>query len=75
VEEINADDSEARELLITKLDLNPAIKDNILMPVYNKARIPSEEYLQGVMQWNESVLGKALDLSYDELVEGKFVND
>lgn len=73
VGEINRDDREARELLIETLKLNPAIKEKIIMPKYNKARVPSQEYLQSIMDWNEKVLKKKTDLKYEALVEGKFV--
>ena len=73
VEEITRNDSEAREILIETLKLKPEIKDKIIMPKYNKARVPSEEYLQGIMNWNEKVLKKKISIEYEDLVEGKFV--
>lgn len=73
VAEIMENDHEARELLIDMLKLKPEIKDKIIMPEYNKARVPSEEYLQGIMDWNEKVLKKKVNLKYEDLVEGKFV--
>ncbi|WP_052447418.1 ABC transporter substrate-binding protein [Clostridium polynesiense] len=75
VDEINKNDGEAREILVKKLQLAPEIKDKIILPKYNKARVPSEEYLKEIMKWNEEVLGKKVNLKYSELVEGKFVND
>lgn len=74
VEEINKNDSEARDILIEVLKLKPEIKEKIIMPVYNSARVPSEEYLRGVMDWNEKVIKKTINLNYEDLVEGKFVN-
>ncbi|WP_071396293.1 ABC transporter substrate-binding protein [Bacillus tuaregi] len=73
VDEILADDEEARDILIKRLDLKPEIKANILMPEYHHARIPSEEYLNGVMDWNEKVIGKKVNVSYEQLVDGSFV--
>ena len=73
VDKIAKDGTEARELLIETLKLKPEIKDKIILPKYNKARVPSEEYLQSIMDWNEKVLKKKIDLKYDALVEGKFV--
>lgn len=73
VEEITRNDSEAREILIESLKLKPEIKDKIILPKYNKARVPSEEYLQSIMDWNEKVLKKKINLKYEDLVEGKFV--
>jgi NitT/TauT family transport system substrate-binding protein len=72
VEEINKDDNEARDILIQNLKLNPAVKDKMILPEYNRTRVPSEEYLKGIMEWNEKVLGKKINLKYDDLVEGKF---
>ncbi|WP_186431495.1 ABC transporter substrate-binding protein [Clostridium sp. BSD9I1] len=73
IEEINKSDTEAREILIEKLKLKPEIKDKIILPKYNKARVPSKEYLETIMNWNEKVLKKKIDLKYEDLVEGKFV--
>lgn len=74
VAEISENDSEARDILIEVLKLKPEIKDSIMMPKYNKARVPDEEYLKGVMDWNERVIKKIIHLKYEDLVEGKFVN-
>lgn len=73
VEEINSNDAEARDLLITTLKLKQEIRDKMILPKYNKARVPDEQYLQGIMDWNEKVLKKKVSLQYEELVEGKFV--
>jgi NitT/TauT family transport system substrate-binding protein len=71
--DIQKNDKEAREVLIEQLKLNEAIKDKIILPRYNKARVPSKEYLTKIMNWNEKTLGKKIDLKYEALVEGKFV--
>jgi len=73
VDEIVTNDQEARDVLIKKLDLKPEIKDHILMPQYNHARVPSEEYLQGIMEWNEKIIGKKVNVNYEDLVDGSFV--
>ncbi|WP_338470623.1 ABC transporter substrate-binding protein [Niallia sp. XMNu-256] len=73
VDEIVKDDSEARDILIQTLDLKPEIKENIIMPEYQHARVPSEEFLQSVMKWNEEVIGKKVNVSYEELVDGSFI--
>ncbi len=63
----------AREVLIKKLDLNPQIKDDILFPKYNHARIPSESYLKSIIKWNETVLGQKFDLDPKSLVDESFI--
>jgi len=72
VKQINQDDSAARDLLISKLNLKPEIKTRILMPRYQKATVPTDAYLKQVMVWNEKVLGKKISLSYADLVDDSF---
>lgn len=70
---INQDDSAARDLLISKLNLKPEIKTRILMPRYQQATVPTDAYLKQVMVWNEKVLGKKISLTYADLVDDSFV--
>lgn len=73
VEAITKDDNLARDILIENLKLKPEIKDKIILPKYSKARIPSKEYMQSIMDWNEKVLKKKINIKYEDLVEGKFI--
>ncbi|WIV12387.1 ABC transporter substrate-binding protein [Proteiniborus sp. MB09-C3] len=73
VEQIHNDDNIARDILVQELELNPEVRDKIVLPEYNMARIPSKEYIEKIMEWNERVLNKKIDLKYEDLVEGKFV--
>ncbi|WP_352420390.1 ABC transporter substrate-binding protein [Proteiniborus sp.] len=73
VKAIQTDENIARDVLVEKLELNPEVKDKIVLPKYNMARIPSKEYIEKIMNWNEKVLNKKTDLKYEDLVEGKFV--
>ena len=73
VEAIAKNDGAARDCLIAALKLKPEIRDRIIMPTYNKARVPSEAYLKEVGAWNQQVLGKAVTRSYAELVDASFV--
>lgn len=73
VEDINKDENLAKDILIEKLKLKPEVKEKIVLPKYNKARVPGKEYLENIMKWNEEVLKKKVDLKYEDLVEGKFV--
>lgn len=70
---INADDDQAREILVETLKLDSAIKEQIIMPVYNKARVPDAAYLAQIVAWNERVLGQKTALTYDQLVDASFV--
>ncbi len=73
VKAIQADENIARDVLVEELKLKPEVKDKIMLPKYNMARIPSKEYIEKIMAWNEKVLNKKIDLKYEDLVEGKFV--
>lgn len=73
VEDIQKDDNEARDVLIERLKQDPKAKDKIALPKYNKARIPSKEYMDRIMAWNERVLKKKVNVKYEDMVEGKFV--
>lgn len=66
---------EARTLLIEKLNLNPAIQDDIILPTYSLAHLPEEAYIQKIMDWSSETLNQELNLIPSNLIEGKFVNN
>lgn len=66
---------EARTLLIEKLNLNPAIQDDIILPTYSLAHLPEEAYIQKIMDWSSETLNQELNLVPSNLIEGKFVNN
>lgn len=72
--EINEDDAEAREILVSRLELKSEIIDDIIMPEYHPARLPDEAYFSEVMTWNESVLGNDLSIEYEDLVDDSFTS-
>lgn len=73
LETIEKDPSAARQLLVDTLALNPAILDDFVLPNYNKVRVPSQEYIQKIIDWNNQVLGTDIELDYSKLVDGQFV--
>lgn len=74
VADLQENPDEARTLLIEKLGLNPAIKDEMILPAYSLAHLPDEAYIQKVMDWSEETLKQDLTITPDDLVEGKFTN-
>ena len=72
VKEINKDDQEAREILIKSLDLPIKIKNLITMPEYHLTRIPSEDYLNKVIEWVEKTDKSQIEIDYNQVVEGKY---
>lgn len=72
VETIHQDETFARELLVATLDLPEAIIDLIDLPQFNKAHVPSEEYVLSMIEWVEKAQGITINLSYEDLIEGAF---
>lgn len=73
VGDIKNNDDEARTVLIEKLELKPEIKDLMTLPEYHMARVPSEEYMNKVIDWVESVQKIDITVPYDQMIERKFV--
>ena len=73
LETIENDPGAARQLLVDTLALNPAILDDFVLPTYNKVRVPSQEYIKKIIDWNNQVLGTDIELDYSKLVDGQFV--
>lgn len=72
VREIKQDDTEAREVLIASLGLPAEIKDLITMPEYNLTRVPSQEYLNVVINWIEKTNDSQINIDYQKVVERKY---
>jgi len=72
VKQIQQDDGEAREVLIKSLELPATIKDLISMPKYHLTRVPTEEYLNRIIEWIEKTDGSEIELDYNQLIEGKY---
>lgn len=75
VSDLMENPDEARTLLIEKLNLNPAIKETIILPTYSLAHLPEEAYIQKVMDWSSETLHQDLNMMPSDLIEGKFVNN
>jgi NitT/TauT family transport system substrate-binding protein len=73
VEDIRKDDSLAREVLIEKLHLNPEIKDLMTLPEYHNTRLPSESYMDKMVQWVENIQKIDVNVNYNDMIEGKFI--
>jgi len=74
IEKIIEDDSIARDILIEKLQFNPDIYDLINLPVYNKSRLPDDQYVEKLINWTENVLKKEITVTEFDIFERKFLN-
>ena len=73
VEEIVANKEVAKDILIKKLELDEKVKDLMVLPTYHTTRIPTEDFIEDVRLWTETLQGKPLAVNYDELVTEAFV--
>ena len=74
VDEINNNPEIAKDILIEKIpNTNPEVKDTMVLPTYKKASLPSDEYLQSIIDWTETTLNKDLNVKAADLLDGKFV--
>lgn len=74
VNDIIANVDEAKDILVNKLELDPKVKDLMVLPTYHNTRIPTEEYLNEVETWTEELQGSTLDLKYNDVVSKDFVS-
>lgn len=74
VEDIINNPDEAKDILISKLELNPEIKDLIVLPTYHKTRIPDEDYIKELEDWTENLQGSELNLDYNDLVIKDYIS-
>ena len=75
VEDIINNPDEAKDILISKLELNPEIKDLIVLPTYHKTRIPDEDYIKELEDWTENLQGRELNLDYNDLVIKDYISE
>lgn len=74
VNDITANVDEAKDILVNKLELDPKVKELMVLPTYHNTRIPTEEYLNEVETWTEELQGSTLDLKYNDVVSKDFVS-
>lgn len=74
VEAIEQDPTLAITALLDELDLDSAISDLITLPTYQKARVPSEDYVNKISAWVEDVQNIVLDLNYQDLIAPEFLD-
>lgn len=74
VKDINNNVEEVKDVLVNKLELNPQVKDLMVLPTYHTTRIPTSEFLDEVEDWTENLQGSTLDLKYDDVVSKDFVS-
>lgn len=73
VDELNQNPQAARDILMEKIpNVKPEIKDSILLPVYTKASLPDDDYIDGIIRWTADVMKKELKVTAGDLVDRAF---
>ena len=73
-EDIINNPEEAKDILVSKLELNSKVKDLMVLPTYHKTRVPDESYLKEIEDWTEKLQGNELNLEYKDVVTKDFVS-
>lgn len=75
VRDIQKDESLAREAIVNNVpNVSPELKDLMDLPEYHEARLPSEAYIQRVIDWTNTILPEPLTVEPKDLIEPKFVD-
>ncbi|HMM31557.1 MAG TPA: ABC transporter substrate-binding protein, partial [Clostridia bacterium] len=54
-------------------NLNPEVKDTMVLPTYTAVSLPDDTYIDKVIQWTADVMKKELNVTAGDLVERKFI--
>lgn len=74
--EINSNPDAGLDILMSKIpNLAPEVRDLILLPTYTEASLPSDAYMEELIQWTAEVVKKDLQVKAVDLVERKFVEE
>lgn len=75
VDYLNNNDSVARDILLENIpNLNPAIKDDIIMPEFTPCKLQDDDYIRQIIEWTEKVMNKDMNVEPEDLVERKYVD-
>ena len=73
--DIQKDESLARETIVKNVpNVSPELKDLMDLPQYHEARLPSEEYIQRVIDWTNTILPEPLNVEPKDLIDTNFVD-
>lgn len=73
VDDISADPGAARDVLMENIqNLDPAVRDMMILPIYTKAGLPDDAYINGIIQWTADIIDQDLAVTPDDLVDRSF---
>ena len=76
VQDIQSDPDTARAIPMDSFDKLPeSVRDRMGLPQYQNARLPSDQFLQEIVQWTEHITGQSHDFTREQLLDDRFVQD
>lgn len=73
--DIQKDESLARDAIINNVpNVSPDLKELMNLPQYHQARLPSEEYIQKVIDWTNTILSEPMTVEPKDLIESQFID-
>jgi NitT/TauT family transport system substrate-binding protein len=74
VAEIQYNPELAKDVLMeTITTLPPQIRDSITLPDYKDASLPSDEFINELIEWTSNLVGKTYEITPDEILDRRFV--
>jgi NitT/TauT family transport system substrate-binding protein len=74
VEDLKNNEQEARDILMKNLPgLDPAIKDDIIIPEFTTVMLHDDAYIEKIIQWTGNTMNKELKVKPDDLVDRSFL--
>lgn len=76
VTDLQANPDTARAILMDSFDQLPEpVRDEMGLPQYHNARLPSDTFLQEIIHWTESITGQTYDFTRSDLLDDQFILD
>jgi NitT/TauT family transport system substrate-binding protein len=74
IADIQKDPSLARDVLMENIStLPPQIRDSITLPDYKDTSLPSDEFINELIEWTGNLLGKTYEITPDDILDRRFV--
>jgi NitT/TauT family transport system substrate-binding protein len=74
VSDIQKDPSLARDVLMeTITTLPPQVRDSITLPEYKDATLPSDAFINELIDWTNNLVGENYDITPDDILDRRFV--
>jgi NitT/TauT family transport system substrate-binding protein len=74
VADIQKDSSLARDVLMENIStLPPQVKDTMTLPTYKDSTLPSDKFINELIEWTGNLLGKTYEITPDDILDRRFV--